>query len=113
MYRSQHLRHMLAHLLEKIPPEQRAQDRYARLAEELSCHKRYNVIHLIYRDKPYEQYYKDYQFGLATMRDHWACGLADIRATLANPDYLLMPDNVAGFVTHDVHRHEIETATKD
>lgn len=113
MQRSQYLRHMLVHLLEKIPPAQRTQDRYVRLAEELSCHKRYNIIHLIYRDKPYEQYYKDYQFGLATMRDHWACGLADIRATLANPDYLLMPDNVSGFITHDVHRHEIETATRD
>jgi NTE family protein len=113
MRRSQYLRHMVAHLMEKIPPEEREMDRYCHLAEELTCSKRYNVIHLIYRDKPYEQYYKDYQFGLATMRDHWACGLADIRATLANPDYLLMPDNVSGFVTHDVHRQDLEAQSRE
>jgi len=40
------------------------------------------VQHLIYRQKSYEHQYKDVQFGLSTMRDHWAAGL----------------------VTHDIHR---------
>lgn len=104
MRHHQYLRHMLAHILDKIPAEQRASDPYCQVAEDLACSKRYNVIHLIYRDKPYEQHYKDYQFGLSTMRDHWASGLADIRETLNHPDYLSMPDSQSGFVTHDIHR---------
>ena len=41
------------------------------------------------------------------MRDHWSAGLADIRRTLANKDGLALPDNDAGFVTHDVHRKAV------
>jgi NTE family protein len=104
MRRAQYLRHMLARVLDKVPPGERANDPYCQIAEDLACGKRYNVIHLIYRDKPYEQHYKDYQFGLSTMRDHWASGLADIRETLDHPAYLDMPDSRSGFVTHDVHR---------
>ena len=43
----------------------------------------YNIQHLIYQQKAYEHHYKDYQFGLSTMRDHWTAGLDDIRKTLA------------------------------
>ena len=105
---TQYLRHMLERILDDIPAEIRASDPYCRLAQDLASNKRYNVIHLIYRSKPYERHYKDFQFGLTTMRDHWASGLADILTTVANPDRLAMPDNASGFVTHDVHREEIE-----
>ncbi len=77
---------------------------WCKLAEDLSCSKRYNVIHLIYRQKEYEGHYKDFQFGLSTMREHWQSGLDDIRHSLSQPDWLAMPDNDAGFVTHDIHR---------
>ncbi|HUG57580.1 MAG TPA: patatin-like phospholipase family protein [Candidimonas sp.] len=109
----QHLRHILLRMLEDIPPEARADNGYYQLAQDLACSKRYNVIHLIYRNKPYEQHYKDFQFGLATMREHWESGLEDIRETLKNPERLAMPDNVSGFVTHDVHREEIEQRMLD
>ncbi|HWK71977.1 patatin-like phospholipase family protein [Pollutimonas sp. M17] len=105
---TQYLRHILQHLLEDIPADIRASDPYCRMAQDLACSKRYNVIHLIYRNRPYERHYKDFQFGLATMREHWACGLEDIRRTLAEPERLAMPENASGFVTHDIHREEIE-----
>ncbi len=98
----------LSDVLDKIPAEVREQDPACRRAEALAGRKRYNIIHLIYRNKPYEQHHRDYQFGLATMREHWDSGLLDIRNTLSHEEYLAMPDNVAGFVTHDVHRDEIE-----
>lgn len=104
----QHLRHILQRMLDDIPPEARVDNSYFDLAQEMACSKRYNVIHLIYRNQPYEQHYKDFQFGLATMRDHWNSGLQDIRETLKDPERLAMPDNVSGFVTHDVHREELE-----
>ncbi|GAB2905176.1 patatin-like phospholipase family protein [Paralcaligenes ginsengisoli] len=109
---TQYLRHVLLNVLEDVPAEARTSEHYCKLAQELSSSKHYNVVHLIYRDKPYEQYYKDYQFDLATMRGRWASGLQDIRDTLAQPNRLAMPDNDAGFVTHDVHREEIEQSMR-
>jgi NTE family protein len=87
----------------RMPSDQR-DDPWCKLADDLACSKRYNVIHLIYRHKEYEGQYKDFQFGLSTMREHWQSGLDDIRRSLEHPDWLDMPDNDAGFVTHDIHR---------
>lgn len=110
---SQYLRHMLQRMLEDIPASVRDDKKaYYQLVEDLACSKRYNVIHLIYRNRPYEQHYKDFQFGLATMREHWESGQEDILDTLQNPDRLAMPEDVSGFVTHDVHRDEIELKMK-
>ena len=105
---SQHFRHLLSNLLQELPEEARTNGQFARLAEEVSTAKCYNVIHLIFRNQPYDLHYKDHQFGLAAMREHWQHGLADIRLTLQNPDRLAMPDRDIGFVTHDVHREELE-----
>ena len=103
LQRSQRFRHVLREVLSRVAPEHR-DDEWCKLAEEMSCSRRYNVIHLIYRNKEYEGHYKDFQFGLSTMREHWQSGLADTRASLAQPGWLAMPDNDAGFVTHDIHR---------
>jgi NTE family protein len=103
MQHSQRFRHVLREVLERVSPEHR-DDPWCKLAEELACSKHYNVIHLIYRDKEYEGHYKDYQFGLSTMLQHWESGLDDIRDSLAQPGWLDMPDNDASFVTHDIHR---------
>jgi NTE family protein len=103
LQRSQRFRHVLREVLDRVAPEHR-DDSWCKLADELSCSKRYNVIHLIYRQKEYEGHFKDFQFGLSTMREHWESGLQDIRASLAQPDWLAMPDNDSGFVTHDIHR---------
>ena len=107
---SQYLRHILLRMLDDIPQEVREDKKaYYQLVEDLACSKRYNVIHLIYRNRPYEQHYKDFQFGLATMREHWESGQEDILLTLQEPYRLAMPEDVSGFVTHDVHRDELET----
>lgn len=110
---TQHLRHILRNVLEHVPPETLQNDPYCRLAEQFSSSKRYNVLHLIYRDQPYDQHYKDYQFGLSSMRQRWGAGLQDIRETLTRPGFLDMPDNDSGFITHDVHRDEIEQSMRD
>ncbi|MFT0531497.1 DUF3734 domain-containing protein [Castellaniella hirudinis] len=102
------MQRLLRQVLDRVPAEQRDSDPACRQAAELACAARSNIIHLIYRDKAYEQHFRDFQFGPATMREHWAAGLQDIRDTLAHPRYLAMPNNATGFVTHDVHRDEIE-----
>lgn len=104
LQREQRFRNVLRRVLELVPEELRNSDPWAQQAAVLSTGKRYNVQHLIYHQKTYEHDYKDYQFGLSTMRDHWSAGLTDIRRTLAVPDALALPENDAGFVTHDIHR---------
>ncbi|WP_250472518.1 patatin-like phospholipase family protein [Caballeronia sp. GAFFF1] len=104
MQRAQRYRNVLKHVLDLVPEALRDTDEWCRRAAELACSKRYNIIHLIYRQKEYEGQYKDYQFGFSTMREHWETGLADIRRTLARRDWLDMPNGESGFVTHDIHR---------
>jgi len=105
---SQQFRHLLWNMLQDIPEDVRSNAEYVKLAEQVSTAKCYNVVHLIFRNQPYDLHYKDHQFGLAAMREHWQNGLADIRRTLQNPDRLAMPDRDIGFVSHDVHREELE-----
>jgi NTE family protein len=106
LQRSQRFRNVLREVLDKVPVDIRNSDPWCKTAEELACSKRFNVIHLIYRHKEYEGHYKDYQFGLSTMREHWESGLSDIRGTLSHRGWLDMPNNDAGFITHDIHRDE-------
>lgn len=103
MQHSQRFRHVLREVLARVAPEHR-DDPWCKLAEELSSSHRYNVFQLVYSDKEFDGNYKDYQFGLSTMNAHWRCGLRDILDSLAQPGWLDMPDNDAGFVTHDIHR---------
>lgn len=112
LQRMQHMRHVMQRMLADIPPEVREQKSYYKIAEKMSCSKRYNVVHLIYRNQPYEKHYKDFQFGLSTMREHWNSGLDDIHESLEDPTRLAMPDNISGFVTHDVHRERIEQSIR-
>ncbi|MDR5787072.1 MULTISPECIES: patatin-like phospholipase family protein [unclassified Caballeronia] len=106
MQRAQRYRNVLQHVLDLVPEDVRESDEWCRLAAELACSKRYNIIHLIYRQKEYEGHFKDYQFGFSTMREHWESGLSDMRRTLAHRDWLDMPNGESRFITHDIHRDE-------
>jgi NTE family protein len=64
----------------------------------------YNIIHLIYKTKPFEEQYKDYSFAPSTMREHWHAGLHDMQRTLHHPEFFAQPSRDVGVVTHDVHR---------
>ena len=79
LQRSQRFRHVLREVLDRVPAEHARAIRGASSPMNCACSKRYNVIHLIYRHKEYEGHYKDFQFGLSTMREHWESGLDDIR----------------------------------
>jgi NTE family protein len=103
MQEEQNYRRLLHEALAWVPASQRSTAWY-RLAEQLSCIARRNVIHLIYRGKPYESYAKDYQFGMLTMKEHWSTGLSDMQETLRRPDWLDKPGEDEPFVTHDLHR---------
>lgn len=99
------LRRLLSQLLDDIPADLRATRRYCDDVEQLGDDRRYNVIHMIYRNQPYDKYFKDFQFGPTSMRERWSAGLNDMRQTLQQPHCLAMPDNESGFTTHDIHRN--------
>jgi NTE family protein len=92
------------HDLMKLVPEDKRNDPAYRRAEKQANGSLTNLIHLIYRDKPYEGHYKDYEFSITTMREHWQSGLTDMRHTLSRPHWLDPPKREDPFVTHDVHR---------
>ncbi len=101
--REQRLRRVLREVLARVPASAR-HDAWCREAQSLASDKRFSVVHLIYREKPWDGHHKDYEFSAASMHDHWASGLADIRRTLANPDCLAPPAAGRSSVTYDVHR---------
>lgn len=104
--KEQSYRRLLLEVLERVPAEARANDPWLKKAQLATCGKRYNIIHLIYRDKEYEGFSKDYEFSSLALDEHWASGLADVRRTLQHPEWLQHPADGKEFVTHDVHRGE-------
>ena len=102
LQRAHEQRHILRELLARIPPGKR--DALCDKVAEMACDERYNVVHMIYRDKPQDGQEKDYQFGRRAMLRHWAAGRADTRATLAHADWFTLPAAAHPFRTHDLHR---------
>jgi NTE family protein len=96
----------LLHDLMALVPKERRDDPAYRRAEASSSGALTNLVHLIYRNKPYEGHYKDYEFSANSMRSHWQSGLEDMRHTLAHPHWLEPPSAEHPFVTHDLHRHD-------
>lgn len=68
--------------MEKLPKAAR-NDPDVKAIADLACHRTYNIVHLIYQSKAFEGHFKDYEFGLDAMREHWQGGLDDIRRTPA------------------------------
>jgi len=101
-------RRLLRELLELIPPEVRENHPACRAAAHQATARSVAVIQLIYQDKSWDGLSKDYEFGVATMRNHWASGRDDIERTLAHPRWLERPPGDDPFVTHDIHRYERE-----
>jgi NTE family protein len=92
--------------IERIPANVRAKDPWF---DEMVRHMmgaRYNVIHLIYKNKRSEGHYKDYEFSSETMQHHWQTGSHDMHETLNCEDCLAMPAEGENFVTFDVHTRQ-------
>ncbi len=100
----QTMRQRMWDMIEMVPASVRKKDpRFDEMAKALYG-ARYNCIHLIYKNKPTEGNYKDFEFSHETMSQHWDAGLADMRNTLENPSCLDLPKPGENFVTHDIHR---------
>jgi NTE family protein len=103
--RQQRMRAAIRYLLEKIPPEERQNDRViAELIAPHACSTVFNIVQLIYRQKVYENDSKDYEFSRQSMQDHWRAGYNDTVRTLRHPQWLEPPRSIDGVTVHDVHR---------
>ena len=81
------LQQSLADLMKKLPPRLRDDPSVAALREHMT-HQPVDIVHLIYRDKPYELDSKDYEFSRAMVEEHWEAGARDMRSTVAHPEWL-------------------------
>ncbi|WP_168787425.1 DUF3734 domain-containing protein [Paraburkholderia aromaticivorans] len=95
---------LIKELLKHVPEGLEKHHPLIREAQEVADGSAVNVVHLIYRNKAYEGHYKDYEFSIDTMGEHWQTGLDDIRASFEHPEWFAIPSHDSGFVTHDVHR---------
>jgi len=95
------LQQAVADLIRKLPPALRNDPSVASVCAQLS-HKPIEIVHLIYRDKPYELESKDYEFSRASVDEHWDAGLRDIRNTLDHPEWLQSASQTNGVTTFDL-----------
>jgi NTE family protein len=97
------LRRQLADALSRVP-KNRLRQGEAELMRDYADAGVVNLIHLIYRSKPYEADTKDYEFSADSMRAHLQAGYADTTATLNHPEWLQRPSAEVGVIEHDVNR---------
>ncbi|MDB5954711.1 patatin-like phospholipase family protein [Ramlibacter sp.] len=81
------LQQALADLIARLPPRLRNDPAVHALNEHMT-HQPIDIVHLIYRDKPYELDSKDYEFSRAMVEEHWQAGARDMRNTIAHPEWL-------------------------
>ncbi|MDB5850225.1 MAG: Patatin [Rhodoferax sp.] len=81
------LQQALADLIKKLPAQLREDPSVAALSAHMT-HQPIDIVHLIYRDKPYELDSKDYEFSRAMVTEHWEAGARDMRNTIAHPEWL-------------------------
>ncbi|MFT4267448.1 MAG: patatin-like phospholipase family protein [Xenophilus sp.] len=100
------LQQALVSLLGRLPPRLRDEPEVAALAAHLHSEP-IDIVHLIYRHKPYELDSKDYEFSRITVQDHWEAGMRDMRSTLQNPEYLRREVQTGGVTTYDLTDSEL------
>lgn len=105
-FKEQHrLRHTIASLLEKLPDHLK-QLPEVKLLGSHSSNKVYNIVHLIYHNKAYEGYSKDFEFSRLSMEAHWQSGYEDTRKALSHPQVLQHPHNKEGIAIFDFSRED-------
>ena len=81
------LQQAVADLIAKLPARLRSDPAVTALNRHMT-HEPVDIVHLIYRDKPYELDSKDYEFSRAMVEEHWQAGARDMRNTIAHPEWL-------------------------
>ena len=94
------LQQAVADLITKLPARLRSDPAVTALQRHMT-HEPIDIVHLIYRDKPYELDSKDYEFSRAMVEEHWQAGARDMRNTIAHPEWL-RSETQNGITTFDL-----------
>nr|WP_279343685.1 patatin-like phospholipase family protein [Variovorax terrae] len=97
----QELTHAAQRLARKLPARF-ADDPDLRALLEAGSPAAITILHLIHRSKLYETQSKDYEFSRATVQEHWAAGVADVRRSLADEHWISRGRPAAGIRTLDL-----------
>jgi NTE family protein len=87
-----------------LVPDASLNDEQRAMRDKLADLPQATILQLIYQRKNYESNTRDYEFSADSMHEHWQSGLDDTRRTLTRKDWLSIPPQGVGIVTHDVHR---------
>ena len=102
----QQLKSPLHRLLQKLP-EDLKRDPDAKALEELCSGTHIDIVHFINRHGAYSSFSKDYEFSRATMLRRWESGLADVRRSVAHPEWLRKSQLAAGIRVYDLTREAV------
>jgi NTE family protein len=98
-------RKTILELIGKLPAKQRSHpDIQALVHANKSAH--IDIVHLIYRQSPFELESKDYEFSRATVHEHWMAGQRDMQRTIAHPDLLMRARVDDGVTVYDLAHDE-------
>jgi NTE family protein len=112
-FREKHvLFHAISELLKELPEDLKDSPPVKRLAK-YANDSVYNIVHLIYHNKGYEGYTKDFEFSRLSMEMHWKAGYEDTVRTLAHPEVLQHPHNKEGVGIFDFSKESDAKNTKD
>ena len=95
------LRAALCSLLNKLPADLKANSDAQKLSA-LCDDRDWTIGRLINQRLPHVSYNKDYEFSRATVQEHWAAGLEDVRRSVANLDTLKPTDIGPGVRVYDL-----------
>jgi NTE family protein len=96
-------RHLFASLYDKLPPELKESKEARQLSSDCGA-SLYNIVHLIYRARQYEDYSKDFEFSRQSMEEHWKAGYEDTQHSLEHKEVLKLPACAEGVTTYDLTR---------
>jgi NTE family protein len=85
-------------------PEADLSDEQRVMRDKLARLPQATILQMIYQRRNYESNMRDCEFSADSMHEHWQAGLEDTRRTLTRRDWLSIPPQGVGIVTHDVHR---------
>jgi NTE family protein len=95
------LRHVVAELAAKLPPELRARDDVRALAA-YGCVTKMHVVRLLAPPVGADDQSKDIDFSPASIKKRWQAGYQETRSVIERAPWRLPSDPLEGFILHEV-----------
>ncbi|MBV8665942.1 MAG: patatin-like phospholipase family protein [Burkholderiaceae bacterium] len=99
--RQQNLQRAIRALSDRLPPAAR-KDQELRPLIEMGCDHTINVVHLILKAAPTDQYFKDIDFSRETIQARWQAGMHDCGRALRHKAWLQPLPPHAGLIIHEL-----------